>query len=64
MWAFPSHWPTRLISAIHHKWLDLLIARTTSDPNFRIQALHFIDVLPNLNNDQSLTEHLQGYLLT
>lgn len=44
-----------------HKWLDLLINRTISEPKFRIQALRFIDVLPSLDDDQVLTEHLQEY---
>lgn len=48
-------------SLTQHKWLDLLINRTISDSHFRIQALRFIDVLPSLNNDQSLAEHLQEY---
>ena len=44
-----------------HKWLDSLINRTVSDPKFRIQALRFIDVLPSLDDDQVLAEHLQEY---
>jgi len=44
-----------------HKWLDFLIGRTLSDPEFRIQALRFIDVLPSLENDQVLANHLQEY---
>lgn len=48
-------------STSQHKWLDFLIGRTISDPDFRIQALRFIDVLPSLENDQVLAEHLQEY---
>ncbi|VAW68204.1 Proline dehydrogenase / Delta-1-pyrroline-5-carboxylate dehydrogenase [hydrothermal vent metagenome] len=44
-----------------HKWLDTLIGQTMSDAEFRIQALRFIDVLPSLNDDNELTEHLQEY---
>ncbi len=44
-----------------HKWLDLLISRTISEADFRIQALRFIDVLPSLDDDQVLAEHLQEY---
>jgi len=42
-------------------WLDQLIKRTTSEEDFRIQALRFIDVLPSLKNDHELAEHLQEY---
>ncbi len=60
----------RLLDTLHdvqlteskpHQWLDLLISRTISDPDFRIQALRFIDVLPTLDNDQDLALHLQEY---
>ena len=44
-----------------HKWLEFLINRTISDTRFRVQALRFIDVLPSLENDQVLAEHLQEY---
>jgi len=44
-----------------HNWLDLLISRTISEADFRIQCLRFIDVLPSLTDDQSLAEHLQEY---
>lgn len=52
---------TNNTSQTPHKWLDFLINRTVSDPGFRIQALRFIDVLPSLDNDQVLAEHLQEY---
>ncbi|PCI08567.1 MAG: 1-pyrroline-5-carboxylate dehydrogenase [Gammaproteobacteria bacterium] len=42
-------------------WLDALVARAISDPQFRIQTLRFIDVLPSLNDDLALTRHLQEY---
>jgi len=42
-------------------WIDHLIKRTTSDEDFRIQALRFIDVLPSLKDDHALAEHLQEY---
>jgi len=44
-----------------NQWLELLISRTISDADFRIQCLRFIDVLPSLNDDQILAEHLQEY---
>ena len=52
---------TSQTSHSHHQWLDLLINRTITEPRFRIQALRFIDVLPSLEDDQSLAEHLQEY---
>lgn len=44
-----------------HKWLDLLLSKTCTEADFRIQALRFIDVLPSLNDDLSLAQHLQEY---
>ncbi len=42
-------------------WLDALVNHAISDPQFRIQTLRFIDVLPSLNDDVELTRHLQEY---
>ena len=42
-------------------WIDKLVTLTTRDENFRVQALRFIDVLPSLEDDVSLTKHLQSY---
>ncbi|MCW8957040.1 MAG: hypothetical protein OQL09_09160, partial [Gammaproteobacteria bacterium] len=42
-------------------WLNTLMAHTISDDDFRVQALRFIDVLPALNNDVALAQHLQEY---
>ncbi len=42
-------------------WLDRLINHAIQDPQFRIQTLRFIDVLPSLNNDIELSRHLQQY---
>lgn len=42
-------------------WIDKLVMLTTRDENFRVQALRFIDVLPSLEDDTSLTKHLQSY---
>jgi len=42
-------------------WMDMLMAHTISDDHFRTQALRFVDVLPTLNDDQALAEHLQEY---
>ncbi len=42
-------------------WLDKLVTLATSNEQFRVQSLRFIDVLPSLEDDVSLTEHLQAY---
>jgi RHH-type proline utilization regulon transcriptional repressor/proline dehydrogenase/delta 1-pyrroline-5-carboxylate dehydrogenase len=42
-------------------WIDKLVMLTTRDENFRVHALRFIDVLPSLEDDTSLTQHLQSY---
>ena len=42
-------------------WLDQLVTHAIQDPQFRIQILRFIDVLPSLNDDVELTRHLQEY---
>ncbi|MEN8106930.1 MAG: L-glutamate gamma-semialdehyde dehydrogenase [Pseudomonadota bacterium] len=42
-------------------WLDTLVSRAIADPDFRVQALHFIDVLPALSDDAELVAHLQEY---
>ena len=42
-------------------WLDRLIMHAIQDPQFRIQTLRFIDVLPSLDDDIELTHHLQEY---
>jgi RHH-type proline utilization regulon transcriptional repressor/proline dehydrogenase/delta 1-pyrroline-5-carboxylate dehydrogenase len=42
-------------------WLDTLVNHAISDPQFRVQTLRFIDVLPSLNDDIVLTRHLQEY---
>ncbi len=42
-------------------WLDALVNRAIADPQFRIQTLRFIDVLPNLTDDVELSRHLQEY---
>ncbi|MBT5231321.1 MAG: bifunctional proline dehydrogenase/L-glutamate gamma-semialdehyde dehydrogenase, partial [Methylococcales bacterium] len=42
-------------------WIDVLFNKLISDPQFRIQALRFIDVLPTLQKDADLIHHLQDY---
>ncbi|MEA2093418.1 MAG: proline dehydrogenase family protein, partial [Pseudomonadota bacterium] len=42
-------------------WLDQLVSRAIGDPRFRVQALRFIDVLPTLQDDTELVQHLREY---
>lgn len=42
-------------------WLNKLMAHTIADEDFRIQALRFVDVLPSLENDTALAQHLQEH---
>ncbi|MGD2138513.1 MAG: proline dehydrogenase family protein [Gammaproteobacteria bacterium] len=42
-------------------WLDALLKRAIADPQFRVQALRFIDVLPALQDDAALVAHLKEY---
>lgn len=42
-------------------WLNTLMNHTIADDDFRLQALRFIDVLPALNNDTALAQHLREY---
>jgi len=41
--------------------VDELISRSIRRPDFRIQVLRFIDVLPTLRDDAELVAHLQEY---
>jgi RHH-type transcriptional regulator, proline utilization regulon repressor / proline dehydrogenase / delta 1-pyrroline-5-carboxylate dehydrogenase len=54
--SLASHQHPKTIS-----WMEMLMAHTIDDDHFRTQALRFVDVLPALNDDQALAEHLQEY---
>ncbi len=43
------------------RWLSGFIQRIMDNESFRVQALRFIDVLPTLDNDVDLVDHLQAY---
>ncbi|MDQ3562872.1 MAG: L-glutamate gamma-semialdehyde dehydrogenase [Pseudomonadota bacterium] len=42
-------------------WLDRFLNQVMTSEAFRVQALRFVDVLPALDNDRELTEHLHEY---
>ena len=42
-------------------WMTSLISQAMISPDFRVQALRFIDVLPTLHNDAELVAHLKEY---
>lgn len=44
-----------------NRWLLRFIQGLLENPNFRVQALRFIDVLPALSDDQDLVDHLLAY---
>lgn len=43
------------------RWLNTFFARLMGDERFRVQALRFVDVLPALEDDADLVEHLRAY---
>ncbi|HEX5370258.1 MAG TPA: proline dehydrogenase family protein, partial [Dehalococcoidia bacterium] len=43
-------------------WLqERLLAWATSDPEFRVKLLRFVDVLPSLRNGRAVAEHIRQY---
>jgi RHH-type proline utilization regulon transcriptional repressor/proline dehydrogenase/delta 1-pyrroline-5-carboxylate dehydrogenase len=42
-------------------WMTSLISQATNNPDFRVQALRFIDALPALHDDAELVAHLKDY---
>ena len=42
-------------------WMTSLISQAISNPEFRVQALRFVDVLPTLHEDTELVAHLKEY---
>jgi RHH-type proline utilization regulon transcriptional repressor/proline dehydrogenase/delta 1-pyrroline-5-carboxylate dehydrogenase len=43
------------------RWESALVQKLMADAHFRVQALRFIDVLPQLSDDADLVGHLQEY---
>ena len=48
-------------ASVAEKWVHALLSRLNDDPQFRIQALRFIDVLPSLGNDGDLVRIFNEY---
>jgi RHH-type proline utilization regulon transcriptional repressor/proline dehydrogenase/delta 1-pyrroline-5-carboxylate dehydrogenase len=42
-------------------WMTSLLSQAMTDPEFRVQALRFVDVLPTLRDDAALVAHLKEY---
>ena len=42
-------------------WLDRFLDRIMEDETFRVQALRFVDVILQLDNDQDLIKHFDEY---
>jgi len=42
-------------------WLEKLLDKVMLDDAFRVQALRFVDVLPALDDDHDLVEHMREY---
>jgi RHH-type proline utilization regulon transcriptional repressor/proline dehydrogenase/delta 1-pyrroline-5-carboxylate dehydrogenase len=42
-------------------WEEILLRKLMANPEFRVQALRFVDVLPALRDDQELVRHVREY---
>jgi RHH-type proline utilization regulon transcriptional repressor/proline dehydrogenase/delta 1-pyrroline-5-carboxylate dehydrogenase len=42
-------------------WEEILLHKLMANPEFRVQALRFVDVLPALRDDQELLRHVREY---
>lgn len=43
------------------QWLNEVFERAMANPDFRLRAMRFVDVLPALEDDAVLVRHLHGY---
>src|SRR2546422_4266324 len=53
-----SHEPFTLTPAW---WQQRLLEWATSDPDFRVKLLRFVDVLPTLRSSRSVADHVRQY---
>ncbi len=60
----------RLLAAAQHRepltftpewWQERLLAWATSDPDFRVKLLRFVDVLPTLRSAAAVADHIRQY---
>src|SRR5687768_3280786 len=53
--------PERLIALTPAWWQERLMEWATSDPDFRVKLLRFVDVLPALRTGASVADHVRQY---
>ncbi|MEX1103262.1 MAG: proline dehydrogenase family protein [Dehalococcoidia bacterium] len=53
--------PERLIALTPAWWQERLMEWATSDPDFRVKLLRFVDVLPALRTPASVADHVRQY---
>ncbi len=53
--------PERLITLSPAWWQERLLAWASSDPDFRVKLLQFVDVLPTLRSSRAVADHVREY---
>ncbi len=53
--------PQRLIRMSPSWWQERLMEWATSDPEFRVKLLRFVDVLPSLRTTEAIADHVRQY---
>ena len=53
--------PERLITLSPSWWQERLLGWASSDPDFRVKLLQFVDVLPTLRSSRAVADHVREY---
>jgi RHH-type proline utilization regulon transcriptional repressor/proline dehydrogenase/delta 1-pyrroline-5-carboxylate dehydrogenase len=53
--------PEKLITLSPAWWQERLMSWATSDPDFRVKVLRFVDVLPSLRTSRAVADHVRQY---
>ena len=53
--------PERLLALSPAWWQERLMGWATSDPDFRVKLLRFVDVLPSLRTSAAVADHVRQY---
>jgi RHH-type proline utilization regulon transcriptional repressor/proline dehydrogenase/delta 1-pyrroline-5-carboxylate dehydrogenase len=53
--------PEKLITLSPAWWQERLMSWATSDPDFRVKLLRFVDVLPSLRTSRAVADHVRQY---
>lgn len=53
--------PEKLITLSPAWWQERLMGWATSDPDFRVKLLRFVDVLPSLRTSRAVADHVRQY---